>query len=720
MNDNISASAEYFRPEESIAKEYGGDTEKILEVMGERFMKENPPRAYQLRTFRSDGIPMDRKGRVLFEFDRLLPDAEEGDWGMACGELWCALPKSSGFCLECTGRTLIYLNGVCIFDETQAVPEKKAPVRLEKGFNRFLVLCLKTSEGFGCTLRNHMPQWEPCAYVTPFQEWRGEAGFLYTLVAAGEFERRGAGKIMQEPALWGKYAEATKRSWYPKSPSVREGAGSGERGICIWTRAVSKEGREEELLQFLARQRDQGSGIRCITVDGETDFANVRPACAHHILWFAEGGAQREVSLPEKWSMTLPVDAQGDGGRFLLLEGLTKEAEEGFRSWKPNEREFLEAAVRITGGKQFWQTEYRNMTVRPYVESSLYGRWTYPLGVTLYGLMSAGDYLKNAHMSEYVRDFIHLVIKAAPYAAYDRERYGFPGIHQQMLWLDALDDCGSFGSCMLEEYLSLTKEEKAGWQEVPEIADRIGTYMMKEQVRCPDGAFKRRDDTMWVDDMYMSVPFLVRYYRMTLRREILDEACRQLLLYRKYFELPVEEKENAIILSHMYDLRQPQANRIPWSRGNGWVFFSLSELLMVLPGEHPQRGELVDFFSALCRGYLHFQDERGLWHQILDDKDTYMETSGSAMFICAMARGIRFDLFSCEEKHEIANAVRRGWNGMIHYGIDREGNLYGVCQGSGWSYDRDYYRNLKWNLNDTHGIGIVMLAGTEAARLNRE
>ena len=90
------------------------------------------------------------------------------------------------------------------------------------------------------------------------------------------------------------------------------------------------------------------------------------------------------------------------------------------------------------------------------------------------------------------------------------------------------------------------------------------------------------------------------------------------------------------------------------------------------------------------------------------------------MFICAMARGIRFDLFSCEEKHEIANAVRRGWNGMIHYGIDREGNLYGVCQGSGWSYDRDYYRNLKWNLNDTHGIGIVMLAGTEAARLNRE
>ena len=49
--------------------------------------------------------------------------------------------------------------------------------------------------------------------------------------------------------------------------------------------------------------------------------------------------------------------------------------------------------------------------------------------------------------------------------------------------------------------------------------------------------------------------------------------------------------------------------------------------------------------------------------------------------------------------------------------IDRKGNLYGVCQGSGWSYEREYYRALEWNFNDTHGIGIVMLAGVETDRL---
>lgn len=49
--------------------------------------------------------------------------------------------------------------------------------------------------------------------------------------------------------------------------------------------------------------------------------------------------------------------------------------------------------------------------------------------------------------------------------------------------------------------------------------------------------------------------------------------------------------------------------------------------------------------------------------------------------------------------------------------IDRDGNLYGVCRGSGFSFSRAYYRTLMWNFNDTHGIGIVMLAGVEYLKL---
>lgn len=83
------------------------------------------------------------------------------------------------------------------------------------------------------------------------------------------------------------------------------------------------------------------------------------------------------------------------------------------------------------------------------------------------------------------------------------------------------------------------------------------------------------------------------------------------------------------------------------------------------------------------------------------------------MMICAFCRGIRNGWYSREFALQAEQAAGHAWQGLSSLAIDREGNLYGVCRGSSFSYDRAYYRALSWNFNDTHGIGIVMLAGTE-------
>lgn len=44
------------------------------------------------------------------------------------------------------------------------------------------------------------------------------------------------------------------------------------------------------------------------------------------------------------------------------------------------------------------------------------------------------------------------------------------------------------------------------------------------------------------------------------------------------------------LMAHMMCLRHRQNNRIPWCRANGWILFSLSELLMKLAQDHPRRG----------------------------------------------------------------------------------------------------------------------------------
>lgn len=104
---------------------------------------------------------------------------------------------------------------------------------------------------------------------------------------------------------------------------------------------------------------------------------------------------------------------------------------------------------------------------------------------------------------------------------------------------------------------------------------------------------------------------------------------------------------------------------------------------------------------------------------MLNRTDSYEETSCTSMFIYAYARGIQEGWF--EHPDSYLEAVRKGWEGMTRLSIDYKGNIYGVCRGSGYSFTALYYRDdLGWNLNDTHGIGIVLLAGIEAHKMNQQ
>jgi len=84
------------------------------------------------------------------------------------------------------------------------------------------------------------------------------------------------------------------------------------------------------------------------------------------------------------------------------------------------------------------------------------------------------------------------VVSIHEYALYDQARYGFPGVNQQICWLYALDDCGSFGSMMLEC-------AKPGDAAVRKLADAIGEYMLHEQPRAfpgQAGAFPRHGEIL--------------------------------------------------------------------------------------------------------------------------------------------------------------------------------------------------------------------------------
>jgi rhamnogalacturonyl hydrolase YesR len=138
--------------------------------------------------------------------------------------------------------------------------------------------------------------------------------------------------------------------------------------------------------------------------------------------------------------------------------------------------------------------------------------------------------------------------------------------------------------------------------------------------------------------------------------------------------------------------------------------------LEALPVEHPDRPALIQFFNELCDGYAALQGEGGLWHQVLNDANTYQEASCTAMFAYGFARGVRFGWLEQPERY--IEASERAWSGLTRTAIDRQGNVHGVCSGSRYAFTAEYYdKDLLTVTNDNHGIGIMMLAGTEVAKM---
>ena len=88
----------------------------------------------------------------------------------------------------------------------------------------------------------------------------------------------------------------------------------------------------------------------------------------------------------------------------------------------------------------------------------------------------------------------------------------------------------------------------------------------------------------------------------------------------------------------------------------------MTELLEVLPEDHPKRNDLIEFLNTLCEGYLALQDDEGMWHQVLNDHESYPETSCTSMFIYAFSRGIRFGWLKNPEKY--VKAIYKAWKGI--------------------------------------------------------
>jgi rhamnogalacturonyl hydrolase YesR len=251
-------------------------------------------------------------------------------------------------------------------------------------------------------------------------------------------------------------------------------------------------------------------------------------------------------------------------------------------------------------------------------------------------------------------------------------------------------DYSVFGAVPLEIYIE-TKDKK--YLDMGEmIADR--------QWETPDADGLTSETRFWIDDMFMITAVQVQAYRATGDRKYIDRAALEMTAYLDKLQQP-----NGLFF---------HAPDVPfyWGRGDGWVAVGMAELLRSLPATHPRRARIMEGYTKMMNSLLQYQGADGMWRQLIDHPESWVETSSTGMFTFAMITGVKNGWL---KESTFGPAARKAWLGLIPY-INKDGDISNVCEGTNKKNDLQYYLDRKQNTGDLHGQAPLLWCASALLR----
>jgi rhamnogalacturonyl hydrolase YesR len=212
----------------------------------------------------------------------------------------------------------------------------------------------------------------------------------------------------------------------------------------------------------------------------------------------------------------------------------------------------------------------------------------------------------------------------------------------------------------------------------------------------------------WCDALFMAPPAWVRLYAATGDKRFLDYAVAN---WWKTSDYLYDKDEHLFFRDSTYfGRREPNGQKIFWSRGNGWVLAGLVRVLQFLPMNHPDRPRFEKQFTEMAERILSCQNPDGLWRaSLLDPADYPMrETSGSGFYTYALAWGVNQGLL---ERSRFEPAVWKAWAALVSC-VNPDGKLTRV-QPIGADP-----KKFSEGSTEVYGVGAFLLAGSEVYRLS--
>jgi rhamnogalacturonyl hydrolase YesR len=249
---------------------------------------------------------------------------------------------------------------------------------------------------------------------------------------------------------------------------------------------------------------------------------------------------------------------------------------------------------------------------------------TYEWGVTYAGMLRSAQVTSDPRYTDYIHQRVTAIATLAAHekknlppgtthAEYPAPKHGL-GL-RSILLPGRLDDAGAMCAALIKaELAGLGDKKLRPW------IDNYLKFVSTGQFRLADGTLARNrplPDSLWLDDLYMSVPCLAQAGKLTGERRYFDDAAKQILRFAD--RMFVREK-GLFMHAWVQDMKHHPA--FHWARANGWAIMATVELLEVLPEDHPDRPRILALLADHAAGLIANQGHAGRWHQLLDRRES--------------------------------------------------------------------------------------------------
>lgn len=210
----------------------------------------------------------------------------------------------------------------------------------------------------------------------------------------------------------------------------------------------------------------------------------------------------------------------------------------------------------------------------------------------------------------------------------------------------------------------------------------------------------------WCDALFMSPPVWAKLYRITGEQKYLDFMVDE---YKATTDFLFDKKEHLYYRDESYMGKLDNGTKIFWSRGNGWVFAGLTNIMNELDPQSKEYRYFLGIYKKMAAKLIDIQTPQGHWAMSLLGQEFYPtpETSGTSFFTYGLAWGINKGIL---DKSTYGPAVEKGWKAISSY-VTEEGMLgyvqpIGAAPGKAWPDKTEVY-----------GTGAFLSAGSEVYKL---